>query len=243
MTVTLCICFMGISVVFFAAFQSPGVNVLQESTYPMIYSFANYYQIPLDKACIFLLPMLASSFIVAMYYLVAIVKAVAASGLLPAFLLQTQGSEKIPYRAIRATYWATFILTIIQVGLTVISVYVSLILYTLEVLFLYTIWVGIFIAYLVFRLKYQNTPRQFRNPLGTYGAYIGIFSSIQHSLSLFYPFHSYGIYSIIFYFLFMIVCTYIYVHYVNFTQRYSPEEEGEFFVTYVVNGKLYIHIY
>jgi hypothetical protein len=146
------------------------------------------------------------------------------------------GDAETPYEAITVTYMCAVLITLIYIASSVAGKFYSLTLYTLSTFYLYSLWIGLMIAYLLFRKRYSALKRNFRSPLGVYGAYVAIFSAVQHFLTQFYPIHGYSFAPFIVFVLSMVGLTYIYARWIIKFQKYSEEEERVFFVTYIVSA-------
>jgi hypothetical protein len=236
MWTTFSILVIAVTIVYLSTLQYPGATALKEAHLPLNYAFSSAFNISYNQAAWLNIPISLASFVIAMYYLIAILKAMASSGLLPGRLLRTMGDAETPYEAIRVTYMGAVLITLIYIASSVAGGFYSLTLYTLSTFYLYSLWIGLMIAYLLFRKRFSALKRNFRSPLGIYGAYVAIFSAVQHFLTQFYPIHGYSFAPFIVFVLSMIALTYVYARWIIKYQKYSEEEERVFFVTYVVSA-------
>jgi amino acid transporter len=234
---TFSVVFIAVAIVYLSTLQAPGVTVLQDASLPLSFAFSNAFNISYNAASCLNIPISLASFVIAMYYMIAILKAMASSGLLPVRLLRTMGNEQTPYEAMRVTYMGAVLITMIYIASAVAGPFYALMMYTLSTFYLYSLWIGLMVAYLMFKRKYASLKRSFRSPLGVWGAYIAIFSAVQHFVTQFYPIHSYSIAPFIVFVLSMAVLTVVYHRYIIKYQKYSEEEERVFFVTYIVTGE------
>lgn len=224
--------------VYVASLQYPGATALIDEALPLNYGFSRALGIPLHVAAVLNIPMFLSSFVIAMYYLVAMVKSMASSGIFPSRLLRTDGPDNTPWEAMKFAYIGALLLTLLFVGMQVAGPYYAVILYTLCTFHLYTLWILLMVSYIYFRKRFHSIPRRFRSPFGVYGAYIAIFSAVQHFLTQFYPFQEYIIAPLVVFLLTLVGLTYIYARFVIKCQKYSEEEERIFFITYIITGRI-----
>ncbi len=105
----------------------------------------------------------------------------------------------------------------------------------------YSVYVLIFISYIIFVYRFSSVQRAFRNPFGILSSIYGIiFFSIGLVSMIFYGTSNVPI---IFFVLYMVMCT-VYYYFFGFkTQKLSEEEQKAMFTAYVINGKSFSKVF
>lgn len=224
-----------------ASGQRPGIVELREEPLPLMYGFANVFDISDETAAIFNIPFQIASYMIAQYFLCIIMKSMAESGLLPSFLLKTIVWPK--FNLVFPVYSASFAFAIstLIAGLAWMMHNVYYAVQMNLVMFFsfpyYTLYIALFVTFITFRRQFSSLPRTFVSPFGVYGAYLGI--AITTFLIIATCFYSYTIVSFVVYIILLILVSMCYLRYVHRHETFSGEEEKVFFLTYVIRCKCF----
>ena len=161
-----------ISLVFAVAAQPPGTKVVAEESLPLNPGYALAFHLHSHRLlALFALPGIYSTAYGFMFAYGRQLRAMSRSGLLPSFLGQAWGKEATPLPALlTGSILGTAVLLILWVG------YPPGIdrLFGLCMLSSCTVYVALFVSFLVARSRLASVPRAFTSPLGHFGAYFGI---------------------------------------------------------------------
>lgn len=161
------------------------------------------------------------------------VSSLAQSGLLPRVLSSTFGVNSTPY----------FTLALSSVGQVIVCVLLwkyapsvgpPLLLQTV-IIGASLVYVSIFCAFIVFRLRFGAMKRHWKNPVGITGAVVGIVLALLLFLSA-VGFQSQTD-SLIVYVVYMTCAAVYYVTYAQYRQYFSPDEQKHFMKAYILNAK------
>jgi hypothetical protein len=152
----------------------------------------------------------------------------ACSGLFPVCLKKVSGKGKVPLRALFTCAILQFLMLLLGWISTPRPIF-----YEICILGAATSYIGIFIAFIVFRRKYPGMHRSFRSPLGVSGAYFGIFVfiSVMVSVIFFRPGDAFVVYL-----LYIILTVIYYFCAVQGRQGFSAEEQKRFMRAYILNS-------
>lgn len=229
--------FLTMFIYFIACAQAPGITELKGKLLPLSYGFGQMFHISERMANFISIPCLIIPIVGFVFGGSRQLWALSNSGLLPSVLMRRNQDTNAPYAAlITEELLILLAMIIIRYGFQDNS----MILFYLYILASASVHIIAFITYIAFKNKYPALRREFVNPVGVYGAYIGLFIfliifvsilGLQHTKeSIIAPI------SIGFFFFFG---TCYYFGYANKRQFYSEDEQKAFFITYIINGKFF----
>lgn len=163
-----------------------------------------------------------------MYASKHLLHSMACSGLFPVYFKKLSAKGKVPLRALFTCAFLQFVMLFVGWIKTPRPIF-----YELCILGAATSYIGIFIAFIVFRRKYPGMQRSFRSPLGVWGAYFGIFIFLLVILSVIIlrPSAAFQVYLL--YTIFMVI---YYFCAVQGRQGFSDEEQKRFMRAYILNS-------
>lgn len=161
------------------------------------------------------------------------VSSLAQSGLLPRVLSSTFGVNNTPY----------FTLALSSISQVIVCVllwkYAPLVgpplLLQTVIIGVSLVYVSIFCAFIVFRLRFGAMKRHWKSPVGISGAVVGIVLSLLLFLSA-VGFQG-STDSLIVYVVYMTCAAVYYVTYAQYRQYFSPDEQKHFMKAYILNAK------
>jgi hypothetical protein len=161
------------------------------------------------------------------------VSSLAQSGLLPRVLSSTFGVNNTPY----------FTLALSSISQVIVCVllwkYAPLVgpplLLQTVIIGASLVYVSIFCAFIVFRLRFGAMKRHWKSPVGISGAVVGIILSLLLFLSA-VGFQG-STDSLIVYVVYMACAALYYVTYAQYRQYFSPDEQKHFMKAYILNAK------
>lgn len=201
---------------------------------PFHYAYAARLGITTQVAKALSVPALFASSSTFIYVYGKQLRSMSESGLFPLVLKHTYGPEKIPYVAL--TLGALLCLALFSLAeyLQEVVLFVFIVCASSAAVF---VDVVLLLGFLRFRRNHASLPRQFRSPLGLFGAGYGIVILLlifATSIGLYAD--AYLTVIILFFYLGGMS---VYYHYqVKPTQSFSDEEQKVMFIAYVINGKL-----
>ena len=230
--------FLTYAIIFAVSSQYPGLittddqNNLSTAKLPFSYGFSSSFHISMNVASLFSLPGLFMGIYGSMTAFGKQMLSVAQSGLFPIQFTYTYGENNVPYFALIFGCLAGYIVMIFfwffdQGAFSVLRNICNLC--------TFSVYIVLFLCYIVFAYKYDHLDRPFRNPLGIASAVMGlvIFLFLNVSVAFFQQdnyyalisFGSYiGIMSIYYYFI------------ASKRQCFSPEEEKVMLKIYVLKS-------
>jgi amino acid transporter len=227
-------------VVYVSTYQYPGPGVLSNEPLPLRFGFASIFQVPPHMGGLFSLPMAFTSLICGLYCINRVAKSMAESGLLPSFFKQNSSTGEITWTS--AVSISGLLLGPTIIGVVVLN-YLPIYFFnicTFLVFVLYSIYAAIFVTYIVLSQHFHRIPRPFRNPFGSYSAYLGLlifgFMSVAQ---LFWP---HAFYVTIFFVVYILGFTVLYRQLVRYFETYSEEEGNVFFLALIIKGESVIVI-
>jgi ethanolamine permease len=216
--------------------QSPGIMELQQSYLPLSYGFVNILNVSVETAMLLNIPFQLVSFMISQYFLCIIIRSMAESGLLPSFFLRNISCSK--YNLIFPYYSASLTFTV-STSAAILAWVMDDFSDTLRMSFVYffsfpyyTLYIALFVTYIIFRKHFSSLPRTFVSPFGVMGAYVAI--AITSFFLFATCFYAYNWVAFSIYCLLMGTLSWIYRVYGHRHQTFSGEEEKVFFPTYVI---------
>lgn len=224
---------VAVAIIFGTVSQSPGLSgKLFTIVFPLAFGFQTLFHITLNQATAYIIAPLISSLMGYMFVSSRMISSFARSGLLPAVLKPKRTGTTIAASSL------TSMLATSAVGLCLQSVawyYDTGISFRSALHAAFFVYIGMFVCYVVFKLRYSHLVRNFKSPFGVPGAILGftiftfaitslMLSAINNIASCIYA-TSMGIF-IIYYFL-----------HAEAQQSFSAQEQQDFFKVYLINCK------
>lgn len=204
---------------------------------PLNTGFMNALGIDDRMATILSLPALFISVAIYIFGYGKQICALSHSRLLPSFLGWTLPRSKIPYMSLITGSLIGLFLLLLLVKALDLS-YDSSVMndsFNAALMGSYFNFMVMFVSYIIFRIKYINLKRHFRNPLGIYGAIYGMISLTFIFIALMgFTSDTFG--GFIYFLCFISICTIYYFTYARYRQVYSMEEQNVLFVVYLMKG-------
>jgi ethanolamine permease len=238
-------------IMLFAYAQSPGYltddDTISGHTLPLNSGFMNGFQINDQWATIFSLPGLCISQATYIFGYGKQLRALAKSKLFPTFLSWTFKDSYIPYMALLTGSLLGFVVLLVLIkglGMNYDSQPIDN-LFNAALMGSYFTFMIMFVSYLVFTFQYANLARNYRSPLGVYGAVVGMIGmSFMFSGLVGFTNDNFG--GLIYFFVFIGICSVYYYFHARKRQMFSQEEQDVLFEVYLMSGKrqsLIIHCY
>lgn len=161
------------------------------------------------------------------------VSSLAQSGLLPRVLSSTFGVNNTPYFSLALSSICQVIVCVLLWKYAPL-VGPPLLLQTV-IIGASLVYVSIFCAFIVFRLRFGAMKRHWKNPVGISGAVVGIILALLLFLSA-VGFQGSND-SLIVYVVYMTCAALYYVTYARYRQYFSPDEQKHFMKAYILNAK------
>lgn len=217
--------------------QSPGVTTTlyqHSSLFPLAFGYVDMFHVSYQQAlCFSVIPSFGTC-IGYSYVLAKQVHAMAKSGLLPAWLKITTGTEEgegTPLFALLA------VMVFAACGLFYAwAVDPYMLLTRLTILAGCVVYLCMFTCYIVFKTRFSNLERKFRSPLGITGAVIGI-AIFGFTLIVLIFFHREEYQITIVFLAYVVIMSLYYYYYAEVHQTFSATEQKVFFKAYIVNMK------
>jgi amino acid transporter len=218
--------------------QSPGIVELQQAFLPLSYGFANIFHISVETAMILNIPFQLASLMVSQYFLCIIIRSMAESGLLPSIFLHNLSwpkyNLKFPYFSASLTLTLSTVAAILAWVMDGFSGTLSMSFVYFFSFPYYTLYIALFVTYIIFRKHFSSLPRTFVSPFGVVGAYVGI--AITSFFLIATCFYAYNWVAFSVYCLIIGALSWVYRVYVHRHETFSGEEERVFFPTYVIRS-------
>jgi hypothetical protein len=226
----------------FAYAQSPGYltddDTVSGHTLPLNSGFINGFQINDQWATIFSLPGLCISQATYIFGYGKQLRALAKSKLFPTFLSWTFKDSCIPYMALLTGSLLGFVILLVLIkglGMNYNSQPIDN-LFNAALMGSYFTFMIMFVSYLVFTFQYANLTRNYKSPLGVYGAVVGMIG-MSFMFSGLIGFNNDNFGGLIYFFIFIGVCSLYYYFHARKRQMFSQEEQDVLFEVYLMNGK------
>jgi len=210
--------------------QEPGITHLAGSSFPLSYGFHKIFNMSLEKAAWLSVPGL---FAIAFGFTFSYARqslSMAESHFLPKFFAYKTPYTGTPYCGL---LFASAFCLVIEIFIHYDDTFFSL-LYNLSLLSAYFVFNSACVAYIVFYYTYTTVAREFRSPLGIYGAICAI---------LIFTFCTAGIVgfdleALVIVGIDVVFGTIVYFSYVAQHQVFSKEEQDNLFKAYVINANI-----
>jgi ethanolamine permease len=220
--------------------QLPGAAELIDTPndLPLVPGYCALFGIRHKEAAVLMLPGLAMWFYVFIFSFSRQAFAMGLSKLIPSVFARTYGNSRVPHIAIIIGSITGYAIILIAWFLGHDNFFVaSEIIYAIAELMSFSVFVAVFISFIIFRMRYSNLTRVFNNPFGIPSAIYGIcvyLISFIGGAFFFYitdSFLTIGLYaaycglSVIYYF-----------SYARNRQSFSKDERDILFSVYVIKG-------
>eukprot|EP01033_Poteriospumella_lacustris_P005005 gene5005-3576_t len=218
--------------------QAPGIDVMQSTSLPLNFGFANMFGISSRLAHWFNLPLLTASFMIGEYFLCIIIRSLAESGLIFARfkVAQKTADDQMPFplRAMLFSYVLMILFSLLIFLVLYFSFnYIISVSYFMCLCF-YALYICLFVTYISFAHRFPLIPRYYVSPFGVTGAYVGIvLYGFMAVMTFLYP--NGGVVLAIWIGT-MALLTYLYLTRVRGHQKFSGEEERVFFIAFVIKS-------
>lgn len=217
-----------IMIYFTSASQPPNMLTAAHELFTYSYGYYNFAHVPLKYGGLFaILPLYGSAFGF-MFASKHQLNAMACSGMLPALLAKRLGENRIPLYALLTTATAQYVVYLLG------RLDKGFEFFPICGLFACMMYTGIFSSFIVFRTRFGNMHRHFINPLGIFGAVLGMLIFGYAVLTVVLLHDNYVWITFLVYVAIMIV--YYYLH-VESNQFFSKEEQDKFMKAYILNSK------
>lgn len=160
------------------------------------------------------------------------VASLARSGLLPSIFAKTWGENETPVVALSVSTILQFILCSVLRSETDIRGPRAL--YLAMMIGASMVYVGMFLSFIVFRVRFSGMKRHWVSWFGIPGAVIGICLALLLCISVIVLQKDSN--SLIIYFVYMFLAAVYYIFYARHTQYFSPEEQKQFMKAYILNA-------
>lgn len=209
--------------------QAPGIVNLAQSPYPLSYGFQKIFNISLESAKWLSIPGLFSIAFGFTFSYARQSLSMAESGFLPKHFTYKTPYTGTPYCGL--VFAAVLCLTIEIFGHYDTDFYQLM--YKLSLLAAYFVFISACIAYIIFYFTYSSVAREFRSPLGIYGAICAILIFMFCTAGIV----GFDVEALVLVGIDVIVGSIIYFTWVAQHQKFSKEEQDNLFKAYVINGK------
>lgn len=221
------------------SWQYPGPKIAAQNYFALNYGFANIFGIPENVGHIFLIPSTLAAVSMGIHFLCVIVRSMSESGLLPSIFNVRSRNGNVPFVALTFVVLGSVLVTLFQVMALLWNPIMASVVVIMVQYCHYFNYLCIFASYLLFRQEYDGRKHySFHSPLGIYGAYIGIGTTLLMFLFNVFPWYNYMGYSLGGFLFIFFVSSVGYVLYASGNQRFSLEEERVFFIAYIIRGKM-----
>jgi L-asparagine transporter-like permease len=222
--------FTSFAAILVAVSVHPGTSVLQYKTWPLTRGYEKMFHISERAAAFISLPATVSAGFGFMFFYGRQLRAMGESGLLnPIF------ARELPDR--HTPIGALLIGSLLSYGLCLLTHYNNNffeLLYNLSKLCAYSVYISIFLSFMMFRARFPTITREYVSPLGDAGAVLGISIFVLAFVAVCGFYESY--YEV-FVFIGMILLVTAYYHWVvEKRQVFSEEEKTVMFKAYPVKG-------
>lgn len=232
---TLCIVTLictAFAVFFTTTSQPPGTAALAEALLPLNFGYQRVFGMSDTLVGWFAIPATYATGFGFMWVYGRQMCSMARSGLFPSIFKLRTGTAQTPYTALLFG-------SLIAVAGVVSIYYTELTLLTnifnICVISSYTIYISVFISYIVFKYRYSGVQRKFNNPFGIPSAIIGICVFAMGLVSVI-GYQGPNQASLIVFVCYVFLITLYYYFYGYKTQKLSEEEHKVLFKAYVING-------
>lgn len=223
----------GIGITLTCLGNSPGIDIIDELDYPLNPGYSRIFQIKETSAHWITFPGLLATAFAFVFCTGRQAHMMTKSGLLPKILLKTLPFFETPYVALTIISILCFLLNIV---LTYSEMKLMLIMIDICSLSSFIVFIGAFIAFLRFHLKYSSLSRYFKSPLGDKGAWIGLIIFILSFVGTVSSPKG-GYISIVIIVGISVMIVLFFIFHVGKKHIFSEEEKEELFKAYLMNGK------
>jgi ethanolamine permease len=225
------VAFTSFAAILVAVSVHPGTSVLQHKTWPLTRGYEKMFHISERTAAFISLPATVSSGFGFMFFYGRQLRAMGQSGLLnPVF------ARELPDR--HTPVGALLVGSLLGYGLCLLTHYNNDFLeplYNLSKLCAYSVYISIFLSFLMFRARFPTITREYVSPLGNAGAALGIaiFALVFVSVCGFqHTYYTEGVFVAL-----ILIATAYYHAVVEKRQVFSEEEKTVMFKAYLLKGK------
>ncbi len=212
----------------------PGQFIVQMVPTPLMFGFQRILKIDFVESVWLNFPAIYAAILTVSFSSARQLYMIAKSGFLPSFFTYKTPQTGTPMVALLVT-------TAVGVGMAMmLQDYPDFLNPIIRMIDLCTffIFLNAFVAYILFKKKYSSLPRDFRSPLGIWGAYIGIGINLLEIIAEFKYQNQQDIMIAFYVLLVLFGCvTIFYWVYLVRNQSFSEEEKKLMFKAYLINGK------
>lgn len=215
--------------------QYPGTSGIVSANFPFNYAFQNAFGVSPRVASVFSLPATYAAAYGFLYAFQMRLTSIEASGLLPDIFIEKLGifySRFIMYMMnLSFTFFCALGIWLFQdptiIGAT----------FKLGFISTYIVYIFILLSYIVFKIRYKDLPRKFRNSYGYSIATAGIFCFALCGAGVIGFDQATHYVSLSMYVAFLVISTIYYYAYGHKYERFSKEEQKILLVAYAINSK------
>lgn len=210
----------------------PGISdVLSSEAFPLSFGYMQFLKTPHSFGALMSIAPSMSAAIGFMYGCGYQVQSLANSGILPPIFAKHYGKNETPYFNLA---WSSILQYVVCIVMWKCFPDKIVILYETVVIGASFVYIGVFLAFIVFRTKFGNMKRHWVNVFGIPGAIVGI--AIAATMFVSVAFYQATRDALIIYAVFMVLSLIFYYAYAKKHQFFSIEEQRKFMKAYILNA-------